>query len=303
MLDYIEEDQKVHLEQCQSQTTTAWNLARVSQFQLQPDLTPYRYWASGNGVTSYIIDTGILTTHNEFGGRATWGYPTAGGNDCNGHGTHVAGTVGGRVWGVAKNVRLVAVKVLDCSGGGTISGIIAGVQWVSSNARKPANANMSLGGGQSASFNQAVTASVNTGISYIVAAGNSNANACSFSPASASGVISVGATSTAPSGGSEVDIRASFSNWGTCVHVLAPGQDITAAWHTSNSALSTISGTSMASPHVAGIVSLYQEASGGKSPAQLKNDIVNSASDDLIDMRCGVSGCNQTPNLLLHSSC
>jgi len=162
---------------------------------------------------------------------------------------------------------------------------------------------MSLGGGQSESFNQAVTASVNTGISYIVAAGNSNANACSFSPASASGVISVGATSTAPSGGSEVDIRASFSNWGTCVHVLAPGQDITAAWHTSNSALSTISGTSMASPHVAGIVSLYQEASGGKSPAQLKNDIVNSASDDLIDMRCGVSGCNQTPNLLLHSSC
>jgi subtilisin family serine protease len=311
MLEYIDEDQKVTLEkveesqqQCGSQSTTAWNLARLSQYTPDVGLTPYTYPATGAGVNSYIIDTGIRTTHQDFGGRAFWGYPT-GGSDCNGHGTHVASTVGGTTWGVAKEVLLYAVKVLDCSGGGTISGIIAGINWVTNHAasRKPANANMSLGGGLNTAFNQAVTSSINSGISYIVAAGNSNANACSFSPASATGVICVGATSTAPSGNTEYDIRASFSNWGTCCHIFAPGQDVTAAWHTSNTALSTISGTSMASPHVAGVVSLYQQLNPSASPNALRQSIVNSASDDLIDMRCTSAACNNSPNLLLHSSC
>ena len=200
---------------------------------------------------AYIIDTGIRTTHSQFGGRAISGYDAIDGAlpaaDCNGHGTHVAGTVGGSTYGVAKAVSLVAVRVLNCSGSGSTSGVIAGIDWVTGNhqAGQPAVANMSLGGGASSSLDTAVRNSIADGVTYALAAGNDNTNACNSSPARTAEALTVGSTTSS-------DARSSFSNYGTCVDIFAPGSSITSAWHTSDTATNTISGTSMAAPHVAG---------------------------------------------------
>ena len=201
-----------------------------------------------------MIDTGIRASHQEFAGRIGNGFTAItdgqGTNDCNGHGTHVAGTTGGTTYGVAKQVTLHPVRVLSCSGSGSNSGVIAGVDWVTANHVKPAVANMSLGGGVSTALDNAVQNSIAAGVSYAVAAGNSNANACNYSPARAANAVTVGSTTSS-------DARSSFSNFGTCVDLFAPGSSITSAWYTSNTATNTISGTSMASPHVAGALALY----------------------------------------------
>lgn len=230
-----------------------WGLDRIDQRDL-PLNSNYHYDYDGSGVTAFVIDTGVRNTHNEFGGRASSGYDFIDNDndssDCNGHGTHVAGTIGGSTYGVAKNVNIVGVRVLNCSGSGTNSGVISGINWVKNNAQGPSVANMSLGGGASQALDDAVNAAVAAGISFVVAAGNDNSNACNYSPARAANAVTVGSTTS-------TDSRSSFSNYGTCLDIYAPGSSITSAWYNSNSATNTISGTSMASPHVAGVAALY----------------------------------------------
>ena len=254
--------------------TPSWGLDRIDQRTL-PLSSSYTYGANGAGVNAYIIDTGIRTTHSDFGGQATVGTDTVGdgrnGQDCNGHGTHVAGTVGGNTYGVAKNVSLVAVRVLNCSGSGSTSGVIAGVDWVTANAVKPAVANMSLGGGASTALDTAVRNSIASGVTFALAAGNDNSNACNTSPARTAEAITVGATTS-------TDARASYSNYGTCLDLFAPGSSITAAWSTSDTATNTISGTSMATPHVAGVAALYLQNNPTATPATVRDVIVNSAT-------------------------
>jgi subtilisin family serine protease len=251
----------------------SWGLDRIDQRDLPLD-SSYTYPNTAPGVTAYIIDTGIRTTHTDFGGRATWGTNTVDSNnsDCNGHGTHVAGTVGGTAHGVAKEVRLVAVKVLNCQGSGTLAGVTAGVDWVTRNAVKPAVANMSLGAqGTNPSLETAVRNSVNSGVVYALASGNSNSDACNFTPARTPEAITVNAID-------RNDARSSFSNFGSCSDVFAPGRDITSAWNTSDSATNTISGTSMASPHVAGVAALYVTAHPAATPAEVQAGLKDGAS-------------------------
>ena len=241
---------------------------------------------------AYVIDTGINTTHNDFGGRATSGYDAVDGGaatDCNGHGTHVAGSVGGTTYGVAKGVSLVAVRVLDCAGSGTNSGVIAGMDWVTANHVKPAVANMSLGGGASTAIDDAVNRMHNAGVTVVVAAGNENQNACNVSPSRAANAITVGATTSS-------DARASYSNFGSCVDVFAPGSSILSAWYTSNTATNTISGTSMASPHVAGVAALYLQGTPSATPATVANAIVTTATSGVV-----TSSGTGSPNLLVYS--
>jgi len=244
-------------------------------------------------VHAYIIDTGIRFSHQTFGGRATSGFDAVDGgsaDDCNGHGTHVSGTVGGSQYGVSKGVQLVAVRVLNCSGSGTTAQVVAGINWVTSHAIKPAVANMSLGGGASTSIDNAVNNSINSGVTYAIAAGNSNANACNFSPARVGAAITVGATG-------QNDARASFSNFGTCVDIFAPGVGITSSWDTSNTATNTISGTSMATPHVTGAAAQVLSAHPTFTPAQVRNELVANATTGVV----GSPGSG-SPNRLLFIS-
>jgi PKD repeat protein len=259
-----------------TQNNATWGLDRIDQRNL-PLNTQYVYENDGTGVTAYILDTGIRSTHQEFGNRVTLGYSAFSGSaeDCNGHGTHVAGTVGGSVYGVAKNVKLVAVRILDCNGSGSFSGVIAGMEWVADNASGPSVANMSLTGGASTSINDAVQYMVNAGVPVVVAAGNGNRagrgqDACGYSPAGSPGAYTIGATSNN-------DSKTSFSNYGDCVDMFAPGSGITAAWFTSNTAINTISGTSMAAPHVAGVAALYLQGNP-TATAQAVYDAITEAS-------------------------
>lgn len=269
---YIEADQKVSLSA--TQTGATWGLDRVDQRAL-PLNGNYVYNSTGAGVMSYIIDTGI-SPHNEFSGRLAAGATAIndgrGTTDCNGHGTHVAGTVGGTRYGVAKGTTLVPVRVLDCAGSGTNAGIIAGMDWVAGQSRaNPRVANMSLGGGASTAVDQAVTRMTNAGVTVVVAAGNESQNACNVSPARASNAYTVGSTTNR-------DARSSFSNFGSCVNIFAPGSSITSAWHTGSSATNTISGTSMAAPHVAGAAALYLQRNVNASPAQVRSALTNQSS-------------------------
>jgi subtilisin family serine protease len=263
----VEQDQIMSINTTQAGAT--WGIDRIDQ-RARPLSTTYVYNADGSGVTVYIIDTGMNLSHSEFTGRAFTGYDavTAGGTatDCNGHGTHVAGTVGGTTYGVAKKAKLVAVRVLDCAGSGTTSGVIAGIDWVTAqkkaNPSVPSAANMSLGGGVSAALNTAVKNSVTAGVVYAVAAGNDGGDACLHSPAAEPTAITVGATDIN-------DGFASFSNRGSCVDINAPGVNITSSWYSTNTATNTISGTSMATPHVAGAIALYLQVNPTSTPAQV----------------------------------
>jgi len=310
LVQYVEQDAKVTISQtCTSQNGATWGLNRISERVLNLDGI-YKYGNTGAGVDSYIVDTGILTTHVDFGGRAIWGANFADNTntDCNGHGTHVAGTVGSTTYGVAKKTTLIAVKVLDCNGSGTNSGVISGINWVvsSKNTRqKPSVANMSLGGGKSTALNNAVAAAITKGVPFVVAAGNEDQDACNTSPASVSTAITVGATGTDQAGNTQVDNRAYFSNYGTCVSVFAPGLEITSTWIGSNTAINTISGTSMASPHVAGMAALYLQSYPTAKPAAIKSAFVTNASKNLIRMDCatGETACTKSPNVFVFSPC
>ncbi|MCA1591655.1 MAG: S8 family peptidase [Acidobacteria bacterium] len=285
---YVEEDGKMFAST--TQTSATWGLDRIDQRD-RPLNGTYVYNFTGSGVRAYVIDTGIRTTHTQFGGRASAVFDAFGGNgqDCNGHGTHVAGTIGGSTYGVAKSALLRAVRVLDCSGSGSTSGVISGVDWVTANHISPSVANMSLGGSASSSLDTAVQNSINSGVTYSIAAGNSNVDACGSSPARVAAAITVGSTTS-------TDVRSSFSNFGTCVDIFAPGSSITSAWSTSDTATNTISGTSMATPHVTGVSALYLQAHPGSSPATIRNAIVNgSTTGRLTSIGTG------SPNRLLYS--
>ncbi|MFI5624324.1 S8 family serine peptidase [Nocardioides sp. NPDC051685] len=288
-VDYVEADGVVKATGDQSNPT--WGIDRIDQRNL-PLSNSYHYDQTGSGVTAYIIDTGILSTHSQFSGRVASGYYSVGSSttDENGHGTHVAGTVGGSTYGVAKGVTLVPVRVLDAQGSGTDSGVIAGINWVTSNhTTGPAVANMSLGGGASSSLDAAVNSSIADGVTYAVAAGNDNANASSYSPARVANAITVGSTTN-------TDARSSFSNYGSVVDVFAPGSNITSSWYTSTTATNTISGTSMATPHVAGTAALYLAAHTSATPATVQSWITSNATTGVV-----TSPGTGSPNRLLYS--
>jgi subtilisin family serine protease len=286
---YVEPDRVVTASTTQNMDSSGqpWGLDRIDQTALPLSRT-YTYTARGAGVTAYVIDTGIATGLADFGGRAQNVYDALGGNgaDCNGHGTHVAGTIGGTTYGVAKAVQLRGVRVLNCSGSGSTSGIIRALDWIRVNATRPAVANMSLGGGRSTTLNNAANNLANSGVFLAVAAGNESQNACNVSPASAASAYTTAASD-------RTDLRASFSNYGSCVDGYAPGVSVKSDWYTGGT--NTISGTSMASPHVAGVGALYKSAFGEASSATVASWINSNATAGVI--RSNPSG---TPNRLLN---
>ncbi|MEU4157405.1 S8 family serine peptidase [Actinoplanes sp. NPDC026670] len=284
---HVEADRKVAL--TGTQKNPAWGLDRIDQRGKSLSKT-YRPSADGDSVHAYVIDTGIRTTHKQFGGRAVSGYDFVGddsnADDCNGHGTHVAGTIGGSTYGVAKKVKLVGVRVLDCDGEGYISHIVDGIDWVTQNADLPAVANMSLGGGYSPALDWAVEESIAAGITYVVAAGNEDTDARLSSPADVPEAITVAASDSK-------DRRASFSNYGGGVDLFAPGVGIKSSVSTSDTATAKYSGTSMASPHVAGAAALLLDANPALTPAQVQAKLIANATKGKVTDRAG------TPNRLL----
>jgi subtilisin family serine protease len=263
-----------------TQTGATWGIDRIDQPNL-PLSNTFSYTNTGVGVKAYIIDTGIRFSHDEFGGRAVSGTDAIDGgtaDDCDGHGTHVAGTTGGQTWGVAKGVTLVGVRVLDCNGSGTWSGVIEGIDWVTGHhpAGAPAVANMSLGGGANTAVDDAVRRSITDGVSYAIAAGNGNwggraQDACKSSPARVSAAMTISATNSS-------DAKASWANYGSCVDWFAPGVGITSSTHESNTASDTWSGTSMATPHTAGVAVLYLEGNTTASPSTVRNALYTAST-------------------------
>ena len=295
-VDYVEADRLMRAQT--TQTGATWGLDRIDQ-RLLPLNSTFNYTLTGSGVTAYIIDTGLRPSHADFGGRAVSdqdfvdpanpnGPYYNDGKDCNGHGTHVAGTVGGATYGVAKSVSLVGVRVLDCDGYGLISEIVAGVDWVTRNAAKPAVANMSLGGGGSTALDSAVSRSIVAGITYAVAAGNEHRDACSFSPARVGAAITVAASD-------RNDRRPHFSNYGSCVDWFSPGVGITSDWFTSNTAAATLDGTSMASPHSAGAAAQYLQTDPAASPATVRSALYTQAT------KARIGNSRTTNNHLLYT--
>lgn len=273
--------------------TPSWGLDRTDQRAL-PLSNSFTASAYGAGVDVYVVDTGVSTTHTDFSGRLRSGFSAIndgrGSNDCNGHGTHVAGTAAGTTYGVAKATSIIPVRVLDCAGSGSNTGVIAGLDWIIANhsAGVAAVANMSLGGGASLALDTAVQNAINDGVVMAVAAGNSNANACNYSPARAANAITVGATD-------RTDVRASYSNFGSCLDIFAPGTSITSAWINSSTAINTISGTSMASPHVAGVAAALLSANPTLSPADISSMLRSSATPNVVS-----TAGTGSPNYLLY---
>jgi subtilisin family serine protease len=287
---YVEADQVVRADVAQN--NAPWGLDRIDQ-RARPLDAVYNFTAAGWGVRAYVIDSGIYAGNSDFGNRVAAGFSAVndgrGTADCNGHGTHVAGTIGSSTYGVAKLTLLVPVRVLDCTGSGSVSAVIAGVDWVTANHVGASVANMSLGGGVSAALDAAVSRSIASGVTYSVAAGNSATNACANSPARVAAALTVGATDSA-------DRRASYSNYGSCVDVFAPGSGIRSTWFTSPTATSTLSGTSMAAPHVAGVAALYLEKHLTASPAAVASALIAAATPN------AVTGAGAgSPNRLLYS--
>ncbi|HEY0015976.1 MAG TPA: S8 family peptidase [Longimicrobium sp.] len=286
-VDYVEQDQVGGIAVTQSPAT--WGLDRIDQ---RPNAlnNAYVYNTTAGAVRAYVIDSGIYTAHAQFGTRAQNVYDYAGGSgaDCNGHGTHVAGTIGSTTYGVAKGVLLRGVRVVDCNGYGTTSVVTAAIDWVRLNHLKPAVANMSLAYPYSAAVNTAATNLVNAGVYTAVASGNANADACNTSPASASGTLS---TNAVGSNGA----RATFSNWGACTDLYAPGVSVTSTWH--NGGTSVLSGTSMASPHVAGVAALYKATYGDLTSVTITNWILNNASNGYV-----TGNPAGTPNRVLYKA-
>ncbi|HEU4884957.1 MAG TPA: S8 family peptidase [Longimicrobium sp.] len=286
-VDYVEQEQVGGIQT--TQTPVTWGLDRIDQHPL-PLSNSYTYNATGTGVRAYIIDSGLQANHPQFGTRASnvWDYAGGSGADCNGHGTHVAGTIGSTTYGVAKNVYLRGVRVVDCGGFGGTASVIAAMDWVRLNHIKPAVANMSLGYPFSAAVNTAATSMINAGVFTAVASGNENQDACNVSPASASGTLTVNASD-------RNDRRASFSNFGGCTDIYAPGVDVTSTWL--GSGTNTISGTSMASPHATGVGALYKSALGDAASATVVSWIISNATLSVIS-----GNPVGTPNRLLYKS-
>ncbi|MEV7889435.1 S8 family peptidase [Streptomyces sp. NPDC002817] len=285
----VEQNQRVHVDATQS--SAPWGLDRIDQAAL-PLSGTYTYPdTAGAGVTAYVIDTGVRITHAQISGRASYGYDAVDGDttasDGNGHGTHVATTIAGSTYGVAKQAKIVAVRVLDNAGSGTTAGVVAGIDWVTANHSGPSVANMSLGGGASTALDTAVRNSIASGVTYAVAAGNSSANASSYSPARVTEAITVGATTS-------TDARASYSNYGSVLDIFAPGSSITAGWYTSDTATNTISGTSMATPHVAGAAAVYLAGHTSSTPAQVATALTGGATTNVV-----TSPGTGSPNRLL----
>ncbi|MEU9168133.1 S8 family peptidase [Streptomyces sp. NPDC048420] len=286
----VEQNQTVHLTDT-TQSSAPWGLDRSDQTSL-PLSGTYTYPdTAGSGVTAYVIDTGVRISHAQISGRASYGYDAVDGDttasDGNGHGTHVATTIAGTTYGIAKKAKIVAVRVLDNAGSGTTAGVIAGINWVTANHSGPSVANMSLGGGASTTLDNAVANSIASGVTYAVAAGNSSANASSYSPARVATAITVGATTS-------TDARASYSNYGSVLDIFAPGSSITAGWYTSDTATNTISGTSMATPHVAGAAAVYLANHTSATPAQVATALVNGSTTGKV-----TSAGSGSPNRLL----
>ncbi|MBJ6352131.1 MULTISPECIES: S8 family peptidase [unclassified Acinetobacter] len=275
-----------------TQSNPDWGLDRIDQKNLPLD-SAYSYLQTGSGTTAYIVDTGILSTHQQFSGRVLSGYTAIsdgnGTSDCHGHGTHVAGTVGGSTYGVAKNVSLVPIRILGCDGSGASSNVIAGLDWILKNGKKPAVVNMSLGGEANTSLDSAVENLFNNGYVMVVAAGNSNTDACSSSPARVSKAITVAATDS-------TDTRASYSNYGSCVDIFAPGSQINSSWIGSNTATKVLNGTSMATPHVVGVVAEMLQSTPTATPQTISTNLLNQASSNVVKNPSG------SPNRLLYKS-
>ncbi|MFY7002646.1 S8 family peptidase [Acinetobacter pittii] len=275
-----------------TQSNPDWGLDRIDQRNLPLD-SAYSYLQTGSGTTAYIVDTGIFSTHQQFSGLVLSGYTAIsdgnGTSDCHGHGTHVAGTVGGSTYGVAKNVSLVPIRILGCDGSGASSNVIAGLDWILKNGKKPAVVNMSLGGEANTSLDSAVENLFNNGYVMVVAAGNSNTDACSSSPARVSKAITVAATDN-------TDTRASYSNYGSCVDIFAPGSQINSSWIGSNTATKVLNGTSMATPHVVGVVAEMLQSTPTATPQTISTNLLNQASSNVVKNPSG------SPNRLLYKS-